>query len=642
MSIINVNTEKCVGCNACVRACPATGANVVRKDASGKLIIEVEDSKCIKCGACVRECPHQARTYQDDTAHFITDLKAGKKIAVIVDTSIKIAFDGIWRHALQWLREHGAAAIYDAGFGADICTWAHVRYMDQHPEQKLIAKPCATVVNYALTHRPELLPHLSPIQSPILCAAIYIKKVLGFSGKIAAITPCIAKSDEFGRTGLVQYNVTMEHLKQFFDREQIDLTSKNFSFFEFDGEQGMEGAIYSQPGGLMKNLQIHRPELKIVTSEGIQKLYRDLDCYTDQSEKVLPQIFDVLNCEDGCNGGPATGAAYNRYVSNDIMHGVEKYARGKRKANTTKKGVDMQFAEFDRILKLEDFIHRYDVQQNESAEVSEAELEAAYEELGKRMEVERTFDCRACGYKSCREMACAVAKKQNEKENCHQYIIHYIKDEQARVAGINRDVLAMNQELTEIFGKLMNRIEQVKAETAVIRQAGASSSAAMKDVASHINTLNDLNQNILLSMDHINENIKHYNAMTNDVERIAEEINLLSLNASIEAAKAGEAGRGFAVVATSIQKLSNESQKSVDSAKSNEKEIYHAIDKVGDVVGSFGKATNTVIEVVKQAIQNVNQTSEESNVIRDSMDQVSDMADRVLEVIERTNVILGE
>ena len=235
-----------------------------------------------------------------------------------------------------------------------------------------------------------------------------------------------------------------------------------------------------------------------------------------------------------------------------------------------------------------------------------------------------------------------MAKKQNEKENCHQYIIHYIKDEQARVAGINRDVLAMNQELTEIFGKLMNRIEQVKAETAVIRQAGASSSAAMKDVASHINTLNDLNQNILLSMDHINENIKHYNAMTNDVERIAEEINLLSLNASIEAAKAGEAGRGFAVVATSIQKLSNESQKSVDSAKSNEKEIYHAIDKVGDVVGSFGKATNTVIEVVKQAIQNVNQTSEESNVIRDSMDQVSDMADRVLEVIERTNVILGE
>ena len=137
-------------------------------------------------------------------------------------------------------------------------------------------------------------------------------------------------------------------------------------------------------------------------------------------------------------------------------------------------------------------------------------------------------------------MACAVAKKQNEKENCHQYIIHYIKDEQARVARINRDVLAMNRELTEIFGKLMNRIEQVKAETAVIRQAGASSSAAMKDVASHINTLNNLNQNILLSMDHINENIKHYNAMTNDVERIAEEINLLSLNASIEAAKAGD------------------------------------------------------------------------------------------------------
>ncbi len=108
MSIINVDVDKCVGCNACVRACPVGDANVARIDENGKLKITIDDEKCIKCGACIRACSHIARSYVDDTMRFLEDLKRGQEIALIAAPSIKIAFDGSWRHALQWLPDHGA------------------------------------------------------------------------------------------------------------------------------------------------------------------------------------------------------------------------------------------------------------------------------------------------------------------------------------------------------------------------------------------------------------------------------------------------------------------------------------------------------------------------------------------------------
>ena len=58
MSIINVDIDKCVGCNACVRACPMGDANVARMDGNGKLKITIDDEKCINASG-------HARTVQD-------------------------------------------------------------------------------------------------------------------------------------------------------------------------------------------------------------------------------------------------------------------------------------------------------------------------------------------------------------------------------------------------------------------------------------------------------------------------------------------------------------------------------------------------------------------------------------------------
>ncbi len=641
MGEIFLDKNKCVGCNACVRACPVMDANVARTDEQGNLIIHIDEEKCIKCGACIRACSHHARTYSDDMDAFLRDLKEGREMVLIAAPSIKIAFDGNWRHALQWLRNQGVKRVYDVSYGADICTWAHVRYLEQHPDAKVISQPCAAVVNFILKHKQKLISSLSPIHSPMLCLGIYLRKMLGYKGKIAAISPCIAKADEFRETQVIDYNVTMEHLRDYFKENGVDLPKvKIYSEFEFDDSPGLEGAIYPSPGGLMKNLLLHKPDMRVITSEGTERLYEDLDLYLRQKKDDLPTVFDVLSCKDGCNGGPATGVDYHCFAISSIMHDVEQYAKGVRRKTKTKKGHDLQFDEFDKKLRLEDYIRVYRARENTNREVSEGDIERMYRLLGKETEQQRHFDCHSCGFRTCREMAIALAKGINEKENCHQYVIQSVKQERRNVENVNHRVLEMNEELMKVFEKLNGSIRGVKNEADMIREAGLHTTEKMNVLTEHMKTLASLNEGIKESAGHITDSIESYNVMTRDVEDIAGQINLLSLNAAIEAARAGDAGKGFAVVAANIRTLSDSSKMSVSQAKTNDGQIRTAIGEISGVIRQFSDTIEELLESVQGALADVDKTTENGRIIQESMDAVSGMADKLQKVMQETNAIL--
>ena len=273
--------------------------------------------------------------------------------------------------------------------------------------------------------------------------------------------------------------------------------------------------------------------------------------------------------------------------------------------------------------------------------VTEADIEKAYGVLDKHTEMEKNFDCHACGYKSCREMAIALARGINEKENCHQYMMKSIYNERKKVTAINDEVLRMNNELVKVFGNLTENIEKVRDEAAEIRNTGKESSADMMNVARYMNELQELNQSISTSLENINASVDQYNVMTQDVEKISGKINLLSLNAAIEAARAGEAGRGFSVVASSIRELSENSKSSVGNARVNDEAIKQTIHEVNEIIQKFSAVTDELLQVVNVSIENVEQTSQKSQLIEDSMNTVSHIAELVEDVIEQTNSILN-
>lgn len=640
MSTILVDGSKCVGCNSCVRVCPVSDANRAKKDENGNIIIEIDESKCIKCGACIRACSHHARGFEDDIDRFLADLKKKDDIVIIVAPAIKIAFDGNWRHALQWLRNEGVSGVYDVSFGADICTWAHLRYLEKHPDAKLLTQPCAVIVNYIVKHRQKLLKNLSPIQSPMLCTAIYLRKYLNYKGKIAAISPCIAKRDEFNMTGLIDYNVTMDHLKNYFNDQGIELPKvKLYSKFEFDMEQGLEGSIYPKPGGLMKNMLYHKPDLDIMNLEGPENVYKELVKYMDEEERFKPQVLDVLNCEFGCNDGPAVGQDYNFMQMNAIMHDVEIYTH-ERRMKSVKKGKDAQYDRFDKQLKLDDFLRDYKSEDVDKITVSAADMEKSYKLLGKNTETERHFDCHACGFRSCADMAKAIARGLNLPENCHQYMLKKIREERERIFDVNAQVKVLIGHLVDVTENLNQSMDEVRAAAGEIGDIDSRNGEEMNGIIHYMDGLSELNGTILNGMQDINVNVAKFREMSQSVEKIARNINLLSLNASIEAARAGEAGRGFAVVADNIRRLSDESKQSVEDAQGNDEKIAKVIESVNDTVNGFTENIGKLTDVVQTAIDGVEQSTSKSMGIQETMQKMADILDTITEMVEQTTQIL--
>lgn len=641
MGTIVIDESKCVGCNSCVRECPVNDANVAKLDENGQMTIIVDEDRCIKCGSCIIACSHGARDYEDDMSEFLKDLEKGAEICIIAAPAIKIAFDGNWRHVLQWLRDHGVKSIYDVSFGADICTWAHLKLLEENPDKKVISQPCAATTNYILKHKHELINSLSPIHSPMLCTAIYIRKYLGYTGKIAALSPCVAKKDEFEQTGFVDYNVTMDHLKRYFKENHVNLPEvKIYSDFEFDQGQGLEGAIYPKPGGLRTNLLIHNPELNVINSEGIHKVYKEFDEYAKLQPGEQPQVYDVLSCEFGCNSGPAVGQDYDCFHMNNIMHQVEIYTRNKRQERTTRKGVDKQYMEFEEELRLEDFMREYHPQRVKRREVSEEAIEAAFAALKKKTRQQKNFDCHACGYNTCREMAVAIAQGINVTRNCNQYLTVSVKEEREQILGINHEVRQLTVDIRSMFEQLLEHIGEVKREAGAIDEKGKASSLEMETVSAKMRQLSDMNQSIANAMDTINDNIAKYNEMTAEVESIAGRINLLSLNASIEAARAGEAGRGFAVVADNVRELSESSRQSVGSAKSNDEQIQQSMEDINKIIEELCSGIAELAEDMAGTRESVQETLGNSSVIVNTMDSLTNMAGEMLDLLDRTTQML--
>jgi iron only hydrogenase large subunit-like protein/prefoldin subunit 5 len=651
MGIVAVNDKKCVGCNSCVRVCPVHEANKAILSDDGRMVITIDDQKCIKCGECIKVCSHQARTYSDDTDVFWDDLNAGRDLTLIVAPSVKIAFDGYWRHVLKWMRTRGVKAVYDVSYGADICTWAHLELIKKNPDAKIISQPCAAITNYVLKYRPELIPYLSPVQSPMLCLAVYLRKYLGVTGKIAALSPCIAKKSEFEQTGLIDYNVTFERLKQKFTENNIhfpvshakggDIKSReNYCDFEFDAAQGLEGSFYPHPGGLKENLLIHNKGLNIKNSEGTSKVYADLDTYAEEKEENLPDVFDVLSCEYGCNSGPAIGNKYSVFALDAVMKNVKDYTVCKRKKQK-RFGTDPQFSYFSKTLRLEDFLRAYRAENIGLREPTESEINRAFESMHKYTPAEQNFNCHACGFNSCREMASAICKGLNKPENCLQYAKSTAENNSRKLAEVNVDILKLVEQLRQVSESLVTSIGYVSSDARTIDHLNDKNSAEMNMISDNISELNNLTDRIVQAMTDINNGIATYNEMTASVNGIARQINLLSLNASIEAARAGQAGRGFAVVAGEIRELANKSQVAVGSAEAGNEKIQSSIRSVSAIISSIDEATEQLARMIQKMSRNMEQTSESGKSITKSVAVVTDISDQVNTLIAQTSAKLS-
>ncbi|MDE7230034.1 MAG: 4Fe-4S binding protein [Oscillospiraceae bacterium] len=640
--MITFDGSKCVACNNCIRVCPSIEANTVEHDENGNVRFNINPDKCIRCGACVKICNHNARSYEDDTERFWKDLKSGQNIIVICAPAVKVSFDGCWRNVLDILTKNGVKKIYDVSFGADICTWGHIRYLEKHPGTKLISAPCPAIVNYIKKFCHDALKNLSPVHSPMLCTAIYLKKYLGEQAKIAALSPCIAKMDEFRETGLVEYNVTFERLGELLKRNgtNFDSLRKVRSNFEFSGIQGSMGAIYPRPGGLKACLELENPALNVITSEGTDSVYKNLDMYSSIGARDLPDVFDVLSCDHGCGSGPAIGQQMSIYRMSGIMNGIEKYNRTKR-VKFDMKHRDKQFLHFDRTLKTEDFIRQYVPEDIKKTVVSEDQIDDMLTKMGKHTETERNYNCHSCGFPTCRKMAEAIIKGVSAMTSCAQYMQHEADIRSAHIEETNTAIGEVTNELNQVVAQLTENIGDVKNAVGDISELNTTNHDQIIGLADILEELRHQNENINTAMESINGSVSGFSKITQNISNIARQINILSINASIEAARAGEAGKGFAVVAQEVGSLAGHSQEAVAEAEKSNALVFNDIKTVNEIVADLNEKMLEILDMMKSIRDNINATMGKGNDISTAMNEVTDINQHVEGLVSKAESMLS-
>lgn len=545
-SLITNIPEKCVGCNRCIRVCPIDEANITR-EVDGKIIVEADNSKCISCGACLTACHHGARRYIDDTERFIEDLKSGVPISMLAAPAIKSNFDD-WGRLFSWLKQMGVKKIYDVSLGADICSWAHIRYIQKNKRRSIISQPCPAIVNYILMYRNELIKHLSPIHSPMLCTAVFMDKYERVKDKIAALSPCVAKAHEFEATNLVEYNVTFNRLFEYIESNNIVFPEQESGFDNY--EAGL-GSLYPMPGGLKENIEYYLGKsIRVDKSEGPQVVYKALDEYAKQSEEKLPVLFDVLNCPEGCNIG--TGCQEDGVGIFDINTKMDMLRQ--TAINEDKKEyLDELYERFDKELKLDDFIRKYVPQPVRLIPLKSDKVEEAFKALDKFTISERTFDCGACGCNTCHEMAERIAKGLNTPSNC--------------LEKAHKDVVRDHEDAKANLGY----VDMVMAD---------------------VSNIKEMTEDIIQKIKDINSAITAYNTMVADIEKISMSVNIIALNASIEAARAGQSGKVFGVVADEIRTLAQNSDDSAKKTKETSEIAALAIESINHLIADISTSVN--------------------------------------------------
>lgn len=621
--------DNCQGCNRCISVCPVMTANCLA-EVDGKNVILVNGDDCVHCGACMDVCHHKARSYQDDADSFFEDLKKGEKISLLVAPAFIANYKNQYRHILGYLKSLGVNRIISVSFGADITSWGYLNYITKYHFTGGISQPCPAIVNYIEKYIPELVDKLVPIHSPMMCSAIYVKKYMKVSDKLAFLSPCIAKKSEITRPGnqeYVRYNVTFQHLME---------RLKGMDLSGYDAGDEMEyglGSVYPKPGGLKENVEYFLgKDVMIRQIEGEKHAYHFLETYAKRVRegKKLPFMVDALNCANGCIYGTATEP--DKAEDEDILFEIhnESVRKSQDKKNPWNKDLPLDkrlknLNEQFKDLKLEDFMCTYDINAARKTEaVSEAKIQEVLRGMNKTTYEQQNIDCGACGYEGCHQMAEAIIRGLNRKESCVYYLKDELENEKTEINQMHEELKEKQEQKVKLYGEVMEAFEKIKISMQEL--AGGNQNAAQDagEMAAAISEMSGFTVKLNESMEQFKDAVSGYDIVNEAIIKISNQTGMLALNAGIEAARSGEAGKGFAVIANRVRNLSDQTKETVIVGKRKSDELLPAIGKLELEMESFLKDIGRVNEKTAALAASSEEIAAQAGVIEEIMFRVAE------------------
>jgi CheY-like chemotaxis protein/nitrogen-specific signal transduction histidine kinase len=415
----------------------------------------------------------------DDADGFFELVKREEKFIAITAPAVVSNFPGIYLRLNGFLRSLGAAAVFDASFGAELSIESLKNYIQKRGVKSLIAPPCPAIVTFIEIYHPELLPHLAPFASPVLHSVRMIREFFhewdGYP--IVFISPCGAKRREFheesgfygendfcwesgvhgegafhwergsgesnhGKSGGDKqsgkqdtfFNVLFTSILAYLHHERKQLA--DFPEVAFDGPQPERAASFSKPGGLLRAMDREMPgiwqETRVIGGEPVVYKYLEELRLSLAKKTPLSQWFiDCLNCSKGCNGGPGT-AAHNK-----------QYSELENPLNVRTEALIREYADKAGEERLPNVIKQYWKEElydktytDLSANINfrrpnDREFQAVMLTMGKKTEGDY-YNCSSCGYGNCCDMAYAIYNGINKSQSCHHYNLLLLEEAKSK------------------------------------------------------------------------------------------------------------------------------------------------------------------------------------------------------------------
>lgn len=234
-----------------------------------------------------------------------------------------------------------------------------------------------------------------------------------------------------------------------------------------------------------------------------------------------------------------------------------------------------------------------------------------------------------------------------------------MKDVRTAVSQVvdNSQLQAENSQSTSEQMKIMgDNITETSNEAELLSGNAASMQLSSEKASKTLLSLRQINEDVKKIIGEVqeqtnrtNESVKKIQAATTFINSIAEDTGLLSLNASIEAARAGDSGRGFAVVAEQIKNLSeqsNESSKEIEVTaevlRADSEKAVQAMQQMQEIIASQSESMQETQQVVAEVIEEIANSMKSIAQIKESSGRLEGARNEVLQAVEHLSEISAE
>lgn len=244
-----------------------------------------------------------------------------------------------------------------------------------------------------------------------------------------------------------------------------------------------------------------------------------------------------------------------------------------------------------------------------------------------------------------KDNAKTVASSSSDVLNISEQVTDGVKE----LLEMSNSVAAASEEMSSNMNSVAAASEQASTNVSMVADSASQMQSTLREVAVNCEKARVISGNATSQVNNASERVVHLGNSAKDISKvtevitdIAEQTNLLALNATIEAARAGEAGKGFAVVASEIKSLANQTANATHDIR---EKILGIQDSTSDTVDDVGKISNIISdvnEIIATIAAAIEEQSASATEVAQNIEQASIGISQVNENVAQSSHVASE